>query len=272
MTMLQPRPTQASRRLRLAKFSLVGAAGIGVQLAALALLTRAGLPYLLATALAVESAVLHNFYWHQRFTWAGRGSGYLAETLQRLWRFHVANGAISLVGNLLLMRLLVGRLKLPVIAANLSAICACYLANFLVSDEWVFLASGLTPGSAGGLRPFAHQQQRTLREGHIKKSGGGGQRQTDANLPRQQERSERPQPVQHQQREKQPAELITQAAQIEPYAGKQVQPHRNPNNGRDYQDRGDPSRPCQPLFEQVFDAGQPRQRRDVKAEVHHLYQ
>jgi putative flippase GtrA len=29
-------------------------------------------PYLAATALAVEAAVVHNFFWHERFTWADR--------------------------------------------------------------------------------------------------------------------------------------------------------------------------------------------------------
>ncbi len=28
--------------------------------------------YLVATALAVEMAVLHNFFWHRRWTWADR--------------------------------------------------------------------------------------------------------------------------------------------------------------------------------------------------------
>lgn len=60
---------------RWCKFSLVGAVGIGVQLGALALLTTAGVHYLRATALAVEIAVLHNFAWHQNFTWSDREGG-----------------------------------------------------------------------------------------------------------------------------------------------------------------------------------------------------
>ena len=61
--------------IRWLKFNAVGAAGIGVQLAVLVSL-RAGLHlhYLLATALAVEATVLHNFFWHKRFTWADRKS------------------------------------------------------------------------------------------------------------------------------------------------------------------------------------------------------
>lgn len=59
--------------LRWIKFNTVGAIGIGVQLAALAILrSRLKLNYLLATGIAVEIAVLHNFVWHERFTWADR--------------------------------------------------------------------------------------------------------------------------------------------------------------------------------------------------------
>jgi putative flippase GtrA len=38
------------------------------------------------------------------------------------------------------MWLLVGQAGLPVLPANLISISACYAANFLVSDRWVFLA------------------------------------------------------------------------------------------------------------------------------------
>ena len=53
--------------LRWAKFNAVGAAGVAVQLGLLALLESVlRLQYLVATALAVEAAVLHNFAWHER--------------------------------------------------------------------------------------------------------------------------------------------------------------------------------------------------------------
>ena len=68
--------------LRWIKFNAVGAIGIGVQLAALAIFRSwMKLDYLLATGLAVEIAVIHNFLWHARFTWAasaGSAAGALA--------------------------------------------------------------------------------------------------------------------------------------------------------------------------------------------------
>lgn len=131
------------------KFNFVGALGIGVQLAALSLLTSAGVGYLGATALAVEAAVLHNFLWHERMTWRDRAAPLLRHVLGRFLRFQVANGAISLLGNLLGMRLLVGALHLPVLWANLGAITACAAMNFVVSDRLVFVLvkEGLREGN-----------------------------------------------------------------------------------------------------------------------------
>lgn len=126
--------------LRWLKFNAVGAVGIVVQLVALALLVSGlGVNYLLATALAVEAAVLHNFFWHQRFTWADRASLGIRQTLGRLLRFNLTNGGLSILGNLILMRLLVGRLHLNYVVANLLTIAVCSLANFLVSHRFVFI-------------------------------------------------------------------------------------------------------------------------------------
>jgi dolichol-phosphate mannosyltransferase len=131
----EPSPTTARRFFR---FNVVGAIGIVVQLGALELLRRAGVDYLLATVLAVEAAVVHNFIWHERYTWRDRVRALRSELWARLVRFHLTNGAVSLVGNALAMRWLVGEMRLPVVPANLIAITACWLLNFLLSDRVVF--------------------------------------------------------------------------------------------------------------------------------------
>jgi putative flippase GtrA len=125
--------------LRWLKFNLVGLIGIAVQLAALALFRSAlHLDYLVATALAVEAAVIHNFLWHERFTWVDRPSDRVVHSLVRLAKFNASNGFVSLVGNLLIMRALVGGFGLNYVAANLIAIATCSLVNFLLSDRFVF--------------------------------------------------------------------------------------------------------------------------------------
>jgi putative flippase GtrA len=124
--------------MRLIKFSAVGAAGIVVQLAALTLL-RSGLhvQYLPATALAVETAVLHNYVWHECWTWRDRTGGHRGFAA-RLLRFNFTTGMVSIAVNLAMMRLLVGRFHLPYLAANLIAIAVGSLANYLAADWWVF--------------------------------------------------------------------------------------------------------------------------------------
>ena len=125
--------------VRWLKFNAVGAGGIVVQLAALAVLKSAvQMNYLTATALAVEAAILHNFFWHERWTWADRTRSLPAGRAGRLVRFHLTSGAVSILGNLALMEALAGRMHVPYLAANAIAIALCSVLNFLAADRLVF--------------------------------------------------------------------------------------------------------------------------------------
>jgi putative flippase GtrA len=157
-----------SRLVRWCKFNVVGAIGIVVQFAALSFLKSVvHFNYLFATAIAVEAAVVHNFVWHEQFTWADRiGSSRVEATsgaeaqnlfgrlvaalkrcatqkplrasLRRFVRFNLTNGAVSILGNLALMKVMVGMGHMNYLLANVIAIVLCSLANFLMSEEWVF--------------------------------------------------------------------------------------------------------------------------------------
>jgi len=98
------------------------------------------LNYLLATALAVETAVVHNFLWHERYTWADRVHPSWQKSLPRLLRFNLAAGGVSIAGNLALMKLMVGLGHMNYLIANAIAIASCSLLNFMVSEEWIFEA------------------------------------------------------------------------------------------------------------------------------------
>lgn len=138
MKLRNPGESWADLARRSLKFYVVGAIGIGVQLIFLFLFkTEMRLNYLVATALAVECAVLHNFLWHEHYTWADRRESY-AGVFGRLLRFNGTTGVISIGGNLLLMRLFVGTLHLQYMFGNLLTIGACSLANFWASDRVVF--------------------------------------------------------------------------------------------------------------------------------------
>jgi putative flippase GtrA len=119
------------------KFNLVGGMGIAVQLFMLvALKSELHFSYLMATALAVETAVIHNFLWHERFTWADRGGA----GFTRFLKFNLTTGLFSIAGNLGLMKLFVDVTHMNYLVANGITITACSLFNFLVSDGFVFVA------------------------------------------------------------------------------------------------------------------------------------
>jgi putative flippase GtrA len=142
---------------RAARFVSVGAGGFAVQGLTLYALTAAGLPYPVATALAVEAAIVHNFLWHERWTWADRhpreaglkacsheGPGEAGsranshERWARFLRFNGATAVISIAGNVALMGLFVGGFRLPLLPANLLAVLTLSALNYLSADRLVF--------------------------------------------------------------------------------------------------------------------------------------
>jgi putative flippase GtrA len=122
---------------RFVRFNIVGLLGFGVQLAVLVSLQRAGWPVLLAAVVAVEAAVLHNFVWHERWTWAGVRVGSCAG---RLARFHAVNGLISLSGNAIITVALADA-GVSVALANICAVVACAAANYMAAHLLVFCAT-----------------------------------------------------------------------------------------------------------------------------------
>ena len=67
-----------------------------------------------------------------------RQPGSVAEPIARLAKFNISNGLVSLVGNLVVMRALVGALRMNYVVANLIAVATCSVINFLLSDRFVF--------------------------------------------------------------------------------------------------------------------------------------
>jgi dolichol-phosphate mannosyltransferase len=131
--------TDPGRFNRWLRFNGIGALGAGLQLAVLGLLTRlTPLHYLWATVVAVETTVLHNFCWHERWTWSDRRAESRRHVYMRLGRFQLTNGLISIAGNLVLMRAFTGSLGMDPIAASIVSILICSLANFGASEWLVF--------------------------------------------------------------------------------------------------------------------------------------
>jgi putative flippase GtrA len=134
--------------MRWLKFNAVGGAGIVIHLGLLALFVHVlEIHYLVATALSIEAAILHKFYWHRRWTWADRFSTGAAPVLGMLLRFNLACGLVSMGGSLFSVRILTGSLGLDPVLSNLLSIAPCALANFLLCD-WLVFVRRLGPSGA----------------------------------------------------------------------------------------------------------------------------
>jgi putative flippase GtrA len=146
-------------------FNAVGLAGVLVQLTVLAALTHvAQLSVVLATLVAVEAAVLHNFFWHQRWTWRDRPANGAGDVVGRLARFQAVNGLVSLTGNIAITMLLAATGMDPVLA-NLIAIIACSLLNYAAGDLFVFRAPAvvvLAAVAGGAVVPVSAQSPAAL--------------------------------------------------------------------------------------------------------------
>ncbi|HLW83222.1 MAG TPA: GtrA family protein [Candidatus Acidoferrales bacterium] len=141
MTFLRERGLAIAKRWL--KFNFVGAMGICVQLPAVYCFgSMLDANSLVATALAVEAAVLHNFFWHEHFTWADRRAAAVAPAALclRLLAFNCTTGIVSIAGNLLFVSLLTFRARAPFLVANAAAIAICSLLNFAVNDRIIFRA------------------------------------------------------------------------------------------------------------------------------------
>jgi len=124
---------------RFGRFNLVGLLGAALQVLLFDFLMKCcGLPGIVAAPVAVELVLLHNFFWHERFTWRDRVPGGRRQRALRLCRFHAANGLLSLAGNTALIYCLVEKLKAPALPSALAAIALCAPLNFLLSDQWIF--------------------------------------------------------------------------------------------------------------------------------------
>jgi putative flippase GtrA len=130
-----------ARRWR--RFSAVSGAGFVLQLSVVAALTAwTAVPAPAATAAGVTAAVVHNFYWHVRWTWADRVAA-RSHPFGAFARFAAANGAVSLCGNVAFVALLVHLTPLDAVAANAAAVAACSLMNYWSADRIAFHEQGV---------------------------------------------------------------------------------------------------------------------------------
>lgn len=118
------------------RFLLVGLSGVGVNNGALlALVDWAGLPLLVAAALAIETSIWNNFLLNDAWTF-GRGPR-LRPWWARALAFH-ATAALAAGINLGLLALLVSAAGLHYVVANLLAIALAAGVNYGLSTIWTW--------------------------------------------------------------------------------------------------------------------------------------
>jgi dolichol-phosphate mannosyltransferase len=143
--------TTASQRLpaglrwlaRPGKFLVVGATGVGVNTGALVCLHQLlSLPLVLASTLAVELSIAHNFFWNDRWTF-GRGWRSLWHTRPSFRRFLKFN-LVSLGGLVITtatLLALVDGWHSPYVLANLLGILLATGWNFVINVLWTWRKS-----------------------------------------------------------------------------------------------------------------------------------
>ncbi len=62
----------------------------------------------------------------------------LAQVVAALAKFNLTNGAVSIAGNLALMKVLIAFAHMNYLVGNVIAIVSCSMVNFLVSAVYVF--------------------------------------------------------------------------------------------------------------------------------------
>ncbi|MGE5618998.1 MAG: GtrA family protein [Sphingomonadaceae bacterium] len=118
---------------RLVRFGIVGALGVVVNSVVLFVTHGiAGLPLLVASPLAVEVAILHNFAWNERWTFGASGF-----SLARLGKFNLTSlGGLLITSGVLY--LLVSFAGFHYLLANLVGIALAMAWNFTTSLLWTW--------------------------------------------------------------------------------------------------------------------------------------
>jgi dolichol-phosphate mannosyltransferase len=129
---------------RLAGFLAIGAAGTVPNLATMAVLGRAGVHYLAATAVATLVAATFNFVMTDTLLFRGRAG---RRPMRERWAGYVGLSAVDIVLRVPLMGLLVERVHLAVLVATVLSIVVAGVMRFVVVDRWLYRADVALTGA-----------------------------------------------------------------------------------------------------------------------------
>ncbi len=122
--------------LRFARFCMVGASGVLVNMGVLFGLAGRGMYYLTAGIAAAAAATTWNFLLNDAYTWGDRRSPTWRVKVSRYLRYWVVTGAASAIQVTLLFALTTA--GLPYLLANLAGIGTAAAWNFWVNGRWTW--------------------------------------------------------------------------------------------------------------------------------------
>jgi putative flippase GtrA len=123
------------------------------------LVSLTSLHYAVATALAVEAAIVLNFMFHERWTWRDRRTG--TGAFARLLRFNALTGVTSILGGVAVTAFFVEIMGINAIVANGLSVVLLGVVNFVGADTLVFRGAAMVL-IAGAMGASAHASNGTM--------------------------------------------------------------------------------------------------------------
>lgn len=132
---------------RFLRFQVVSIGGTLVNMGTLWLLYRKlQLPLVIASACAIELAIIHNFTWHYFLTWKDRIKKHsVPDYFKRLAHYNIVTASIDFIVNISILKTLVKYTDMHFQLANLIGMAACPLFKFLANEFLVFRKKLLHP-------------------------------------------------------------------------------------------------------------------------------
>lgn len=122
--------------MRIAKFAVVGASGVVVNVGLLWLFTEVtGLFYVLSAVISIEASVITNFLLNDYWTFSDRRSG--SGMLGRGLKFNAVSAAAMAV-NIAVLFSFTEYLRIYYIISELIGILAGFLFNFVLNLRWTY--------------------------------------------------------------------------------------------------------------------------------------
>ncbi len=128
---------------RIIKFQIVAWGGTVINLTVLWLLKgRLGLDVIVAGALAIELAIIHNFTWHYFITWRDRVEKNISDYFARLVKYNLATASIDFVVNLGILWALTKYAGMNYLIADILGMIAGPIFKFIVNEFLIFKKDG----------------------------------------------------------------------------------------------------------------------------------